>query len=176
MDSINQVSMRGQRRMAMLGIPLGILLGILFLGGCTPGLQNASMQLIDETEARWQQQPTQDYEISVEINRPGDRRRSTVIVAAGEIVRGEVSYWNSERRQWDEPYALNEDQSFPFTVPGLFEMVRGALKNSGRSSIRLRMAGEPPFPYRIVFGPVMMDGEAVSGTESEVTVETFWPR
>ena len=156
-----------------------VLLGIIItalLGSCSSGLQKASVEMMDKAEARWQQQPALDYEIMVEVNRPGDRRRSTVIVQRGQIVRGDVSYWNAKTNRWDEPSALNQEQSFPFTVPGLFDMVRGELENSGRADIRVKQEGEPPFPRRIVLGPVMLDGQAMSGTEAVVTVERYGPR
>lgn len=153
-----------------------LLVGTFLLGGCLPGLHKASLEMIDRAEAQWQQAPAQDYEITVEVNRPDDRRRTTVIVTQGQIVQGEVSYWNSVDKRWDEPYALNEEQSFPFTIPGLFEMVRGELKNSGRVDIRVRMKDELSFPWHIVLGPVMRDGQAVSGTEAAITVEQYTPR
>lgn len=154
-----------------------ILAGLLFLAGCSiGGPPKATIQMMDEAEARWQAQPTLDYEMTVEVNRPDDRRRTTVIVAGGAIVQGEVSYWDADKRRWQEPYALNEEQSFPFTVPGLFDMVRGELKNSGRADIRVEMDGDPPFPRRIELGPVFVDGEPVSGTEAIVTVKSYLPR
>ena len=153
-----------------------LLVGTLLLDGCLPGLHKASLEMIDRAEAQWQQAPVQDYEISVEVVRPDDRRRTTVIVQQGQIAQGEVSYWNATSKDWDEAYALNEEQSFPFTVPGLFEMVRGELKNSGRVDIRVRMNDELSFPWHIVLGPVMQNGQAVSGTEAVITVEQYTPR
>lgn len=157
-------------------IAVVFLLGAFLLGGCIPGLRQASLEMIDRAEAQWQQAPAQDYEITVEVNRPDDRRRTTVLVAQGQIVQGEVTYWNAADKRWDEPYALNEEQSFPFTIPGLFEMVRGELENSGRADIRVKMEDKLSFPWRIVLGPVMLDGQAVSGTEATITVEEYIPR
>ena len=181
----NQWRASGRRRWISAGVRgfprlwTVVLLGIaatILLGGCASGLQKASVQMMDKAEARWQVKPVQDYEITVEVNRPDDRRRMTVIVKQSQIVQGEVSYWNSERKRWDDPYALNDEQSFPFTVPGLFDMVRGELQNSGRAAIRVKMEGEPPFPRRIVLGPVFLDGQLVSGTEAVVSVEKYAPR
>jgi len=157
-------------------IPVALLLGAFLIGGCIPGLHRASLEMIDRAEDQWQQAPAQDYEITVEVNRSDDRRRTTVVVQQGRIVQGEVSYWNSADKRWDEPYPLNEEQSFPFTIPGLFEMVRGELKNSGRVDIRVRMADELSLPWYIVLGPVMLDGQAISGTEAVITVEECIPR
>ncbi len=154
---------------------LGIIITAL-LGGCSSGLQKASVEMMDKAEARWQQQPVQDYEIIVEVKRPDDRRRSTVIVQQGQIVRGDVSYWNTKTNRWDAPSALNQEQPFPLTVPGLFEMVRGELKNSGRADIRVKMEEESSFPRRIVLGPVMLDSQAMSGTEAVITVERYASR
>ncbi len=157
-------------------IPVVLLLGAFLLGGCIPGLHRASLEMIDRAEAQWQQAPVLDYEITVEVNRPDDRRRTTVIVQQGQIVQGEVSYWNAADKRWDEPYALNEEQSFPFTIPGLFEMVRGELQNSGRVDIRVRMKDKLSFPWYIILGPVMLDGQAVAGTEAVIAVEEYTPR
>lgn len=157
-------------------IPVVLFLGAFLLGGCIPGLHRASLEMIDRAEAQWQQAPVLDYEITVEVTRPDDRRRTTVIVQQGQIVQGEVSYWNAADKRWDEPYALNEEQSFPFTIPGLFEMVRGELQNSGRVDIRVRMKDELSFPWYIILGPVMLDGQAVAGTEAVIAVEEYTPR
>ena len=154
---------------------LGILL-VALLGGCTIGMERASIAMMDEAEANWQAQPALDYEITVEVDRPDDRRRTTVVVAGGAIVQGTVTYWDPNNRRWQEPYELNEEQAFPFTVPGLFEMVRGEIRGSGRADIRVKMGGDPPFPRRIVLGPVFMDGRPVSGTEATVVVTSYEPR
>lgn len=164
-------------RLAGLGtiLLLGALLATL-LGGCASGGEKATVPMLDRAEAAWQAQSVQAYEITVEVSRPDDRRRSTVIVAQGEIVWGSVSYWNGAEKRWDKPTNLNKEQSFPFTVPGLFDMVRKEIENSGRADIRVKMAGEPPFPQRIILGPVLLDGQPVSGTEATVTMISFQPR
>ena len=96
-----------------------------------------------------------------------------VVVADGEIIEGIVSYWDPKTRKWQDAQPLSEEQAFPFTVPGLFEMVRGSLEDSGREDIRMQMEGEPPFPREIVFGPVIVDGEPFSMTEATITVMHF---
>jgi len=154
---------------------LGVLLAGL-LGGCTIGMDRATVAMMDEAEAKWQAQPTLDYEITVEVERPDDRRRTTVRVSQGDIIQGKVTYWDPNDSRWLEPYELNQEQAFPFTVPGLFDMVRGEIRNSGRADIRVKMGGDPPFPRRIVLGPVFMDGRPVSGTEATVEVISYKPR
>ena len=99
-----------------------------------------------------------------------------VTVADGEIVDALVSYWDFDSRSWQEPYALNDEQAFPFTVPGLFEMVRGALEESGRDDIRVDLQGAPPFPQKIIFGPISIDGEPFDQTRATVTVRSFLPQ
>ena len=136
-------------------------------------LEPATLSLIDDAEAVWLASPAPSYRMTVEIDRPGDRRRSIVTVVDHEIVEGVVSYWDFEDSKWQEPYALNEEQSFPFSVPGLFDMVRGALEESGRQSIHVMMAGEPPFPQRIILGPVVVDGEPFDQTKATVTIHQF---
>ncbi len=163
------------RRRLLAVLPL---LGVaLLLTACLLGsLQPASMTLIDDAEANWLAAPTANYQMTVEIDRPGDRRRSLVTVVDHEIVEGTVSYYDFRARQWRTPYALNQEQAFPFTIPGLFDMIRGALEQSGREEIRVQMAGEPPFPRKIVFGPVIVDGEAFDQTRATVTVRRFLPQ
>lgn len=154
-----------------------LLLTALLLGGCSFfGPPKATLQMMDEAEARWQAAPVQNYAITVEVDRPDDRRRTTVSVEAGQIVEGVVSYWDFERQAWRAPYALNQDQAFPFTVPGLFDMVRGELENSGRDEVRVEMGGEPPFPQRILLGPVVLDGQTLVETMATVTVRQLTPQ
>lgn len=165
-------------RIVQRRLSVGLLLvGAIFLGGCALlSPPQATVQMMDEAQARWQASPLQDYEITVEVDRPNDRRRTTVTVANGEIVEAMVSYWDSEQNAWLSPYALNQEQAYPFTVPGLFDMVRDQLKNSGRDEIRVEMGGDPPFPQRILLGPVVMEGESLADTAATVTVQQFSPR
>ena len=159
-------------------IALALIFSVsLFAAGCLfDGMAPATPALLDEAEAAWLASPTASYRMMVEIDRPGDRRRSIVTVVDHEIIEGVVSYWDFEDRQWREPYALNEEQSFPFTVPGLFDIVQGALEESGRERIQVKMAGEPPFPQKIILGPVIMDGESVEQTKATVIVHQFDPQ
>ena len=60
-------------------------------------------------------------------------------------------------------------------MPGLFEMVRGELRGSGRVDIRVAMGQVPAFPQRLELGPVWQDGQPVSGTEATVIVREFVP-
>ena len=149
----------------------------LLLASCSFNvLQPATLAVIDDAEAAWLAAPTANYRMTVEIDRPDDLRRSMITVVDHEIVEGVVSYWDDDARKWQEPMALNQEQSFPFSVPGLFEMVRGALEESGREEIRVLMAGEPPFPQKIVLGPVLVDGEPFDQTKATVTVNRFDPQ
>ncbi len=146
----------------------------LLLTGCLPGgSPQATMEEVDAAEAAWLASPSLDYMMTVEVDRPDDKRRNMVVVADGEIVEAIVSYWDSNARKWQEAQPLGEAQAYPFTVPGLFEMVRGSLQDSGREDIRMTMEGEPPFPREIVFGPVIVDGEPFSMTEATITVRHF---
>ena len=144
------------------------------LTSCLPGgPAQATMEDLDAAEALWLETPATDYMITVEVDRPDDRRRTMVVVADGEIVEGIVAYWDPGTRKWQDALPLSDEQSFPFTVPGLFDMVRGALEGSGREDIRVSMDGEPPFPREIIFGPVIVDGEPFSTTEATITVRHF---
>ena len=151
-------------------------LALLTIAGCNFGpAPQATVDMMDDGEAAWLAAPVPNYRMTVEVDRPDDRRRTMVTVVDGEIVDGVVSYWDAGRRSWEEPYPLNEEQAFPFTPPGLFEMVRGALEESGRDDIRVVMKGEPPFPHKIIMGPIRVDGELFDRTRATVTVRSFAP-
>jgi hypothetical protein len=151
-----------------------LLLASLVLAGCSFNRPAAATpSLIAEAEAGWQASPTADYRITVEVERPDEARRLVVTVVDHEIAQGLISYYDFETRRWLPPQELNQEQAFAFTVPGLFDMVRGALAGCERDDIRVQMAGEPPFPQKIVLGPVIMDGEKIEATRSTVTVRQF---
>jgi hypothetical protein len=159
-------------RMTFFFLILSIL--SVMLVGCLPnGPSQVTMEDLDTAEATWLASPSMNYMMTVEVDRPDDKRRNMIVVAEGEIVEGIVSYWDPATRKWQDALSLNEEQAFPFTVPGLFEMVRGSLEDSGREDIRVEMDGEPPFPQKIIFGPVIVDGEPFSMTEATITVKHF---
>lgn len=164
-----------RRRLLWIGILLGMLGLVLFAAGCTALMPQASFEMMNEAEAKWEADPVSSYRIVVDVERPTDRRRTEVTVRQDAIIRAEVKYWNEQTKTWDEPADLNQEQAYPFTVPGLFDMVRGELASSGRADVRVLMDGSPAFPHRLVLGPVWMDGKPVSGTEATVTVRTFEP-
>ncbi|MFQ5814430.1 MAG: hypothetical protein ACE5I2_14730 [Anaerolineae bacterium] len=145
---------------------------LIVLVGCSQPVP-ASMRMMDDAEARWQADPVPSYHIVVDVDRPDDRRRTELTVRQSEIVEATVSYWDFRKKRWQEPYELNQEQAFPFTAPGLFDMVRGELRGSNRADIRVVMDGEPAFPHHIVLGPVWQDLRPVSGTEATVTVRKF---
>jgi len=150
-----------------------VLLLVGFAAACGSRLVPASVRMMDEAEARWQANPVLNYRIVVDVERPDDRRRNELTVRQGEVTRAVVMYWDPRQKRWGEPYELNPEQAFPFTVPGLFDMVRGELRGSNRADIRVAMDGDPPFPQRIVLGPVWEDLRPVPGTEATVIVREF---
>ena len=169
------LTMAGRGRLLVLAL-IVMLPAMLGLSGCRLSrLPQATVEMMDAGEAAWLAAPIDSYLMTVEVDRPDDRRRTMVTVVDGEIVDAVVSYWDSRSRRWDEPYSLNEEQAFPFTPPGLFEMVRGAVEESGRDDIRVLMKGEPPFPQQIIMGPIRMDGELFDRTRATVTVRSFLP-
>ncbi len=163
----------GIQRLAPL---LGAFLLALFLGACGGRYDTATIAAMDAAQARWEANPVLNYTIVVDVDRPGEKRRNTVVVQDGEIAYGEVKYWDEAAEQWKDPFVLSQEQAYPFTVPGLFDMVRGEIRNSGRRDIQVGMDGEPPFPYRIRLGPVYLDGKPFEGTEAVVQVVEFRPR
>jgi len=151
------------------------LLTVNILTGCGGKLELASLQMINDAEAQWQANPVLSYRIVAEVEGQGERRRNEITVSQGQIARAIVIYWDSDQRWWDNPLKLREEQAFPFTVPGLFDLVRDELLRSGRRDIRVAMSGDPAFPRRIVLGPVWQDEQPRSGTETRVTIRSFEP-
>ena len=88
---------------------------------------------------------------------------------------GTVSYHDYDRGEWAAPLSLRADQAAPFTVEGLFDMVRFEVIASGRRDIQVAMDGTPAFPHLIIFGPVSRAGTSAPGTQSTVRVQSFDP-
>ncbi len=136
-------------------------------------LVSASFRMLNDAQTIWYPNPILDYRIVVDVIRPGESRRNEIEVENGEIVYAMVQYRRRNGWGWDEAYALNEAQAYPFTIPGLYEMVRGALRASNRTRIRVDLQGDPPFPHEIEFGPVWQNGMALRETVSRVIVREF---
>ncbi len=151
------------------------MIGALLLASCRSGLERASLAKVDQMEQAWLAAPVPSYHIVVDVDRPGDRRRNELVVEDGVVVQATVKYWNPERKAWDEPFSLNQEQAEPFTVPGLFEMVREQIELPQRAQVQVKWREDPPMPELIVLGPVSMNGQPVSGTEATVFLEEFEP-
>ncbi len=151
------------------------LVGALFLAACRGGLEQATLAKVDQMEQAWLAAPVSSYRIVVDVDRPDDRRRNELLVEDGAVVQATVKYWNPQRKTWDEPFPLNPEQAEPFTVPGLFEMVREQIQLPERAQVQVKWQEEPPMPELIVLGPVSMNGQPVSGTEATVFLEEFEP-
>jgi len=136
-------------------------------------LDRADINMLNEAQTIWYAQPISSYRLVVDVSRPGELRRNAVTVRNGEVIEATVKYRNQNTFFWDATYPLNAEQSYPFTIPGLYDMLRGALNSSNRAEIRVDMRGYPPFPHRIVFGPVWEGGTVFRGTESKVIVREF---
>ena len=155
-----------------------LILGLLtasILTGCGGRLEPASLQMVNDAKARWLANPVLSYRIVAEVEGQGERRRNEITVSQGQITGAIVMYWNSDQRRWDDPLKLREEQAYPFTAPGLFDLVRDELLGSGRRDIRIVMSGDPAFPRRIVLGPIWQDEQPRSGTETRVTIRSFVP-
>lgn len=149
-------------------------LTLLLLAACGR-YEPATIAAMDTAQARWQANPVPSYTIVVDVDRPGEKRRNTVVVENGQIVYGEVKYWDEAADRWGEPIPLDPEQAYPFTVPGLFDMVREQIRESGRQDIQVAMDGDPPFPHTLRLGPVFLDGRPFEGTEAVVQVVEFRP-
>ncbi len=164
---------RGYRKIGWIIALLVVLVTVAVVYARDARLDQATIKMINDAQAVWYLEPVLNYHIVVDVNRPDEKRRNDITVQNGVITSATVKYWDSGRLRWEEPYDLNEDQAFPFTIPGLYDMLRGALNNSNRPDIQVDMRGDPPFPHRIVLGPVWQDGVPVWGTETEVIVREF---
>ncbi|MCO6453509.1 MAG: hypothetical protein J5I90_22195 [Caldilineales bacterium] len=163
--------MNGVRRLTWAGFTLLVLIAVL--SGCEPKLRGVTTSDMDRAETAWEANPVRNYRIVVEVIRPDELRRNELTVEDGQVTSAIMLLWDRGKQEWREPFLLDETQAFPYTPPGLFEMVRGAIEHSGRTMIRVEMRGDPPFPQHIQFGPVWEDMQMVRGTESEVKVRSF---
>ena len=166
----------GSRKPPMFPAGLAPALGLLLAGlltACGQQLTPATIELIDQAEASWQANPILNYDIIVDVDRPDERQRNEISVRQGQVTRAVTLSWDYNRMRWQASAPLNPEQAFPFTVPGLFDMVRGQLRASGRADIRVAMGEAPAFPQRLVLGPVWQDGQPVGGTEATVSVRHF---
>ncbi len=149
-----------------------VIAGLGLLVGC--GLAGASEAELAQAEAAWQAAPLASYHMVVEVQRAQERRRHEVWVREGEIVSGTLQY-RQEGEGWGPPQQMDTAQAAPFTVPGLFATVREQMRYGNRLLVRVQLSGSPPFPHRIVLGPVRQDGMPVEGTETTVDVRLLEP-
>lgn len=151
-----------------------ILVTVLLLA-CGPGPVTVTVQQLDAKRARWIAMPVRSYHIVVDVERPGDRRRNTITVVESTLNESSVAYWNEKERGWGSPQELTIEQATPFTVPGLFDLIRQELLEGHRSDCRVAFVGDPPVPGRILLGPVMQPGGPVPGSEATIIVRGFEP-
>ncbi len=148
---------------------------LLSTAACRSGLERATVAKVDQMEQAWRASPVLSYRIVVDVDRPDDRRRNELLVEDGAVIQATVKYWDPQRKTWDEPFPLNQEQAEPFTVPGLFEMVREQILLPERAQVQVKWRESPPMPELIVLGPVSMNGQPVPGTEATVFLESFEP-
>lgn len=149
-----------------------ILVAGLFVA-CGPRPALVTVQSLDATRARWEARPVRSYHIIVDVERPGEHRRNEITVFDDTMIRSSVAYWKEKRRDWGPPRELTAGQGTPFTVPGLFALIRQELLEGHRSDCRVAFVGDPPVPELILLGPVMRSGEPVPGTEATIVVRGF---
>jgi hypothetical protein len=146
-----------------------------FLAGCSSRLQPASLGLINDCEDRWRAHPIVSYHIVVDVDAPGERRRNEITVQQGKISRAVMRYWNRSAGKWEAPTGLGKEQALPFTVPGLFDIIRGEVMRGSRTDIRVEISQHPSYPRCIVLGREVRDGRPLSGTQTTLTVASFGP-
>lgn len=135
----------------------------------------ASFRMLNDAQTVWYPNEILDYHIVVDVIRPGEARRNVIRVQNGEIVEATVRYRRPSGFGWEDPYTLNPEQAYPFTIPGLYDMIRLPLRSGGRQLIRVDIRGNPPFPHEVVFEPVWENGVQVVETKARVVVRSFEP-
>jgi hypothetical protein len=166
---LRRVARRPAGRIAMVALWLAT-------AGCGLALEPASIERVREAESRWNAAPILDYGITVDIDRPGERRRNEITVRDGRIVSASVSYWDPGEDRWSRPAPLREEQALPFTPTGLLEMVRREIGMKSRLDLRIALKGAPPFPHRILMGGLRRGEGIVPNSEAVITVRRFEPR
>ena len=154
----------------------GLGIGIVMMAcpiACGLALERASMEIVREAEVRWEEAPILDYRITVDVDRPSERRRNEITVRRGRIIEATVAYWDPGESRWDRPAALRDDQASPFTARGLLWMVRDELTKGQRSDIQIAMDETLLFPKKIVMGPARLNERTVPHSEAAITVHSF---
>ena len=151
-----------------------ILIAELFVG-CGPRPVVVTVQSLDAKRALWEAKPVRSYHIIVDVERPSDRRRNEITIIDDAIIRSSVAYWNEALQDWGPPRELTAGQAAPFTVPGIFALIRQELLEGHRSDCRVAFVGYPPVPERILLGPVMRPEGPLPGTEARIIVSGFEP-
>lgn len=163
---------RRARSRAALILPAGCLLAV---AACGLALEPATIERVRDAEARWDEAPVLDYGITVDVDRPGERRRTVLDVRGGRIVSASVSYWDPDEGRWSAPTPLRPEQALPFTPPGLLDMVRREIHLQSRSDLRIDLKGSPPFPHRILMGRLKRGDRLVPNSEAMISVRRFEP-
>ncbi|NUM44187.1 MAG: hypothetical protein HUU38_05725 [Anaerolineales bacterium] len=136
---------------------------------------DASIPTLTAAEADWYAAGITYYRIVTEIHFADERRLHTVTVKDQIILEKMVAYWDADLENWGEPKPMTEEEAYWYTVPGLFETVRGALLKECRAFTRNELSGTPIFPRVIILGPAQLDGETIDDTVSWVEVREFTP-
>ena len=148
---------------------------LLASAACGLTLEPASMARVRDAEAQWDAAPILDYGITVDVDRPGERRRTEISVRDGRIVSASVSYWDPEEDRWSRPASLREEQALPFTPLGLLDMVRREISVKSRRDVRIALQGSPPFPHLILLGGLNRGEGIVPNSGAAITVRRFEP-
>ncbi len=169
MNAAGRARARG-RRVARTATTLLLAAGAT---ACGLGLERATAERIATVEASWKASPVLDYRITVDVQRPEERRRNLITVRDGRIMEASVSYWDADGRRWGDAAALREEQASPFTPRGLFDFLRQELAAGRRREILVSFGGTPPFPRRIVLGARRRGERDVPGSEATIIVRRF---
>lgn len=143
---------------------------------CGPRMEKATLERIDDADAKWHSNPVSSYHIVVDVKRSDELRRQDIDVRDGQIERGSVQYWNSRSDRWENTIILNDSQSIAFTVPGLLETVREEIKSGRRPIIQVAMIQNPPYFQRIVLGQVWQNDQAVPNSQASLVIQKFEKR
>ncbi len=162
----------------LLGAVLAVVIGlasVLVYNNREKRYPKATISTLNEVEGNWYLANVQSYYLVVEITFSEERRLHKVTVVDNQIAEASLAYWDRESRDWGTPIPIGPEEAAWYTVPGLFDTIRGALQNGSRDYVRADLRGDPPLPYTIVLGPTVIDGQLMDDTVTWVTVREFTP-
>lgn len=161
--------------MSIMGVGILAIGYFVFVTNSDRNIPNATISGLNEVEGAWYSSGQFNYHLVVDVEFGGERRRHEMSVENGQIVEATLSYWDDSQGGWGERNPLNKEQSFTYTITGLFDTIRNELQLHNREDVRVEMQGEPAIPKVILLGRVWQEGFPVEGTQTRIVVQEYTP-